>query len=289
MDTKPSTENSDNRESEDLISAFEHLLESLPDDISTLDALVQACEQAQETDRLRKYLYQMTRAHLRQHRPEEARKLLPRLQEHAGASPEIDALIEELTPAPTPPPPPGTDDSAVHAPENNAAVRQAILQAELAFAWHLHDRKLLTRDEYSQTVQDLTDMSARSVEITISTQHALMDRGFANLDHVLAAVARESRIPILPVSRFETPMAVASIIPASWIRTRGAIPFDRVGKEYNIALLNPYNDRLQAEISAKIGQRCHFFMTAAQEFDRWLERFTANVAKASSTATDASA
>lgn len=263
----------------DTIVAFEALLESMPDDVSTLDALLHSCLLAKDTGRIRRYLVQLARIHLRQNRLADAQALLPELRAQAKDSPEITALIKEIESQESE----SAEEPAPLPALNETELRQSTLQSELAFAWYAHDRQLLTREEYAQMVQDLTELASNPMlGTTVSLQHALKNRERPNVEHMLATVTRDAHISAVPVSHFDTPPAVAQLLPMTVIRIQGVVPFERIGAEVLIALLNPFNDRLRAEISASIGARCHFYLTTSTEFDRWVEKQTALAASAES-------
>ncbi|MBP7275565.1 MAG: hypothetical protein KBA51_05120 [Kiritimatiellae bacterium] len=265
------------------IEINEQLLETMPEDVPTLGELVRASALIGDLDRVERYAVRLARLHMQEERLTKALGLIPHLKSVADRSPDAQALLEELRSlAPdysepveqsVPPAPQPSKTPAV--PEHQILPsRQQMLQAELDFAWHIHDRQWVTREEYSEWVQGLTDAtSSADPDATVSLLHVLGHIRYALLDPLMLRVATDVRIPYIDVSRFDTPLTVASMLSPKAVRRMGAAPFERMGKHVLIALLNPYNDRIRASITAQIGHRCHFYLTSAAEFDRWADKF----------------
>lgn len=281
MTTPTPSEQKSTAELQEAIAAFEQVLDLMPDDVPTIEALVQSCSLLQDTERLRTYVVRLATLHMQQEHWADARALTPKLRELAPTCDEAAALLEEIdarlgeAPAPAPAEHPAqAQDLADIAAEDTPRIRQQVLQAELAFAWQLHDRQWITSDDYTQLIQELTDLSSRAESgATVSLLHVLAGREYARMDQLLASIATEAHIPLLPLSRFETPPATAALLPPLFVRTMGAAPFDRIGTETLIAVLNPYNDRLRADVSVRTGHRCHFYLASPVEFDRWADLY----------------
>ena len=264
------------------IEINEQLLETMPEDVPTLEELVRASAQIGDLDRMERYAVRLVRLHLQGDRVAQALGLIPQLKSVAERSPDALVLLEELQGlAPDhPEPEPFSAPTATRPPDAPVVVEQKIipshqqvLQAELDFAWHVHDRQWVTREEYSEWVQGLTDATAGAEpQTTVSLLHVLERIRYSPLEPLMLRVANDARVPYLPVSRFDTPLAVAALLPPKAVRRMGAAPFERMGKDVLIALLNPFNDRLRASITAQIGHRCHFYLTSAAEFDKWVAK-----------------
>jgi hypothetical protein len=279
--TPTPTELKSTAELQEAVAAFEQVLELMPDDVPTIEALVQSCSLLQDEDRLRDYVVRLATMHVRQERWADARALAPKLRDLAPISDEAAALLEEIDqqqaepepaaiPARAPKLAAGSDEAPV---EDSPRIRQQVLQGELALAWQLHDRQWITSDEYAQLIQELTDLSSRAeTGSRVSLLHVLAAREYARMDHLLASIALDAHLPLIPLSRFDTPPATAALLSPVFVRTMGAAPFDRIGIETLVAVLNPYNDRLRADVSVRIGHRCHFYLASAVEFDRWTDR-----------------
>jgi hypothetical protein len=154
---------------------------------------------------------------------------------------------------------------------DDAEWRSAHVTAELSFAWTLFQGGELNQEDYAMVAQDLSAISTNASLVTVSVSHALHDRGSRNLERILAFAARDSGTPLIPLSLFEVQDGVFGMLPREFVIRFGVIPFEMMGSDVLVAVLNPYNKQLREKAEAFIGRRCHFFMTSPSEFDSTLE------------------
>lgn len=279
MTDKPSSKSESRLELLDAIEMYEQLLESMPDDIPTLEELLHLSEDIGDRERIKKYTIQLLRLNLDLNRISDALALAPRLKDMEAESEDIarwlSRLAELSAKAPSQPraeTPPAARPAA--APAESLPSPQQALQAELEMAWHMHDRKWVAQEEYGEWVQDLTELTARAgPRTTVSLLHVLSGRSHPKLEELLLNISKDARVPYVALSRYDTPASVAGMIPPAFIRRMGVAPFERMGKEILVAVLNPFNDRLRASVAAQLGHRCHFYLTSAPEFDKWAEKY----------------
>ncbi len=251
------------------IAAFEQILEVAPDDTGALDALSQAYDLIGDGERGRHYLLRLSRLYIAQKNAAAAAELIPRLERYGAADEEAASLIRDIRHL-VPIGPPTAE------PEKEAAIPQRCegftLDAELALAWRLQTAGLLTPEDYSQVVSDLSDMAARQELLTISLLHVLHDRGFRNLDNVMAFMARESGTPMIRVTSFETIENCQTLLPLEFMVRQGVVPFATIAQEALIAVLNPFDEGLRERVARKTGRTCHFYLTWPADFDAWIAR-----------------
>ena len=120
--------------------------------------------------------------------------------------------------------------------------------------------------------QDLSAISTNAALVTVSVLHAIHDRGGRSMDRILAYAARDSGVPMIPLSLFEVQDQVFQMLPREFIIRFGVIPFEMMGNDILVVLLNPYNKQLRDKAESIIGRRCHFFITAPAEFDAIIEQ-----------------
>ena len=279
MNDKPASGSESRPELLDAIEMYEQLLESMPDDIPTLEELLHLSEDVGDRERTKKYAVRLVRLNIEHNRTADAIALAPRLKDWEAESEDAArwlAKIGELTAKAPAKPPAETPPVArpAPAPVETLPSPQQALQAELEMAWHMHDRKWVVQEEYGEWVQDLTELTARAgPRTTVSLLHVLSGRSHPKLDELLLNISKDARVPYVALSRYETPLAVAGMLSPAYIRRTGVAPFERMGKEVLVAVLNPFNDRLRASVAAQLGHRCHFYLTSAPEFDKWIEKF----------------
>jgi hypothetical protein len=79
---------------------------------------------------------------------------------------------------------------------------------------------------------------------------------------------------VLPLSLFDVQAATFGLLPPDFIVRYGAMPFELMGREVLVAVMNPYDSRLQAQVENATGKPCHFYLTPPKEFDAVVEKLT---------------
>lgn len=269
------------------IAAFEQIVETIPDDRVSLEALSHAYEQVGDLARARDYLVRLAHVVAAENDRESAALLRERLAQHADdprirdASQRLDTLLAagkpvrefEITEQGGQPALPQTQEDS-RQKTSEAEQRGTHVAAELAFAWSLFDAKQLNQEEYAQVAQDLSEISASQVPVTVSVLHVLHDRNHRNLDNIIAYAARESGLPVIPLALFDVQDSCFELLPRGVIVRYGAMVFDLMSKDALVVVLNPFNKELQAETERICGRRCRFFLTTPANFDAVVEKHT---------------
>lgn len=281
------TMSDESRQREDLesqvwnaIAAFEQIVETIPNDRVSLEALSHAYEQVGDLSRARDYLARLVGVVIEEKDREAAETLRERLVELAATDPlsrETLARVDDFIAAST--------GEIKHfdigeepllqsqgAKFDDADWRSAHVTSELSFAWTLFQAGELTQEDYAMVAQDLSAISTNPALVTVSVLHVLHDRGNRSLDRVMAFTARDSATPLIPLSLFEFQDSLSSLIPKAFMVRYGVMPFEMMGNDILVVLLNPYNRQLREKVESLIGRRCHFFMTSPHEFDTTVER-----------------
>jgi hypothetical protein len=263
------------------LSAFEQLVQAVPNDRVALDALAQGFEQVGDLTRSREYLVRLARVVLDADDHEGAAALRERLQRHAGTDPairDVAARIEHLLAQGAG----GEGREGQAAAETVAAEAEspaAIVPAEMTFAWMLLQAGELTEDDYANAVSDLVATTGAKTAVTVSLLHVLHDRAFRHLERVVANTARDVRMAVIPISAFELAELTVNRLSLDMMIRSGAMIFDNLGADALVAILNPYNKTLQKRVEALAGRKCHFFLTTPAEFDAAIEKVKARLGK----------
>lgn len=270
--SRPADEARSRAEALKAITAFEQILEIVPNDLSTLDALVRSCEMVGDAERARKYLIRLIRAHLDLGNTAQVEALADELRRLADGDPDAFDLLAELegtSRRPATPPPPSPESQrpveSAERPETN------LLDAELSLAWRLHEAQLLTQTDYTAVANELTVLAAQPVAERVSALYILYTRRFPKLDSALAFLSRQSRTPIINVAAFNPPRSCRDLLPTEFQVRRCVLPFEQIGPETLVALLNPLDESLRADVGRRIGARCHFYLTRPDQFDKAME------------------
>jgi len=260
------------------ITGFERILEAMPNDRASLEALTHAYEQVGDEGKAKEHLFRLMDVLLAEGDIESARERIERARELAGDDPkfeELTARLEEQASA---------GEGAATAvevgeerrqpqTETDVGVRRTFnMVEELSFAWNLMEANELTQEEYANVVQDLTEMSAGDSTATVSIFHVLEARGAKNMERVIAFVAKECGTPFVSLSGFQFEHETVSVLPMDFMVQRGAVVFESVGPDALVVVMNPYDKHLRKDVEALCGKKCHFFVTLPSEFDQMLDR-----------------
>ncbi len=266
------------------ISAFEQIVEAMPNDKASLEALAHAYEHIGDHIRSREYSIRLLSVFLDERTPELAKDLVAKLRSEAGDDPEVIKMLGLYDAAVVDAVQPSAGDGVVFAAESVAApaetapVAQEVdfrssfdISEELAFAWNLLGANELSQDEYSSVVEDLTEMSAKE-SVTISMLHVLYDRGFRNLERILGMTSKECSAPLIAISQFDLQKETLQILPLDFMVRRGCLLYEQIGGEGLVAVLNPYDKKLREDIERLAGHTCHYFLIHPEAFDEGMAR-----------------
>jgi hypothetical protein len=153
----------------------------------------------------------------------------------------------------------------------DATRRRAVLADEMDMLWDLKQQGLVTEALYAGVVRDLTELTSNDSITTISALHGLSFRGFAGLDALLVQIGNQASVPVIALGGFDLQPAVFGTLPLDYLTFQGVIPFERMGGETLVAVLNPASTRLRNELSAALGCACHYFLIPPADFDIAME------------------
>ena len=259
------------------ISAFEQILEAMPKDRASLEALSHAYEQIGDSTRAKDYLVRLGDVLLEEHDVDAARQVAEKLEHYGDEDPKVAELLRAVKELATRAEMAtgyavGEEQSHVAA-DDGGHLRQGFSMAdELAFAWKLMEAGEITQDEYSSVVQDLTEMSTAESSTTVSVLHVLEFRSSKKLERIMVSVSAECGTPIISLGTFDFTSVAASVLPSEFMICRGTVVFDLIGEDALVVVMNPHDNQLKKDIGAMTGRTCHFFMSLPSEFDRALAR-----------------
>lgn len=274
---------SDTPESEvwNAIGVFEQILEAMPDDRASLEALAHAYEQIGDRTKAKEYSVRLLRLALGEGELDVASALSDKWRPYASEDIELKELIERTEAArqtqavaeETPAASLGDGALAGEAPQESVSRRSASsISEELALAWHLLQNNELSQEEYAKTVHDLTEMSAAANAGTISLLHVLHARGSPHMGRIMVFMSKDCRAPIIALSGFEARQEAASLLQLPFMIRRGAMVFEVMGKHALVVAMNPCDKQLRKDIQQATGKECHFFMCTPADFDAVVER-----------------
>lgn len=146
-------------------------------------------------------------------------------------------------------------------------VHQFDLPRELSLASRLQKSRILPDADYVQVVQDLCDVASVASPTPSTTLHAIEERGMRCHEKAVEYLIEQSGLPFVSLSSYQTPEEVQEWLAPEFSRHRAAVVFGSVGPEALVAVLNPFNHRLQQDARAYVNRGCHFFLTSASHYN----------------------
>lgn len=248
------------------IAFFEKMLQTMPDDRVSLEFLAGAYEQTGKPEKARQAWVQLAQAVLRAGDTEQATALRPRLDPYLGDAQvaELVGRLEELLAAAARP---GGTIMRLGGTRSEAAgtlepgqLHMAAAFEEVNLAWLLHERGFLDSAEYENLTVELTEGSHDIPASPVSALCGLHRIHPEKTDAAVLLLAEMYATVPLRLDAFEMDVAAASALPAVFVRIKGTIPFARMGRTLLVALLNPSDRKLRAEVEALAGCPCAFFL-----------------------------
>lgn len=259
------------------ISAFEQILEAMPEDRLALETLQEAYEKIGDQAQALNYLVRLAKVMLQEGDTMGALGLQPKLISLGGKDPSAREILETLqqlqgSTKPAAAAPAAAAAATAVETRGKAPARRLDISNEMSLAWELAQAGEITQDEYTEVVHDLTENSTKALNSPVTVLHVLEDRQYKNRERILAYLAKLSGTPLITLSAFDLQPAAFNMIPMDLMARQGAIAFDQMAQDLLVAILNPFNKDLQENIKAVTGRECHFYLVSAADFETALEK-----------------
>ncbi|MDD2454954.1 MAG: hypothetical protein PHG96_04585 [Kiritimatiellae bacterium] len=259
------------------IEFFEQMLQSMPGDRTSLEFLAVAYEQTGQKEKRRDCLVSLAEALLAEKDYENAQVIaghLSAFSDYPPAQAAVAKVFEEVQGqilkgqfqkdmevmgggAAASTTEGGFEDAglAVHALSRSASA------AEMDLVWMWKEREYLPKEMCMDVLHDLTDRPVTDTPMLISALALLDEQHPEMTEALMESMQRDSEIPAIPVELFDLMPAATKLLPHVFIQVKGAVPFAVMGGEALVALMNPFNQKLQEEIAALAGRPCHFYLS----------------------------
>ena len=263
-----------------VISTYEDVLESTPQDQQALGRLSTAYGEIGDHVRAKEYMVRLAGIVLAEADGQAAARIKDSLNAFAADDAELKEIalqieaIGALSGEMDVPPEAASASARVGGPSPVPEAPDVTfnLASEMSFAWGLMEAGDLDQDEYAGIVHDLTEMSGQGTELTVSVLHVLESRGLNNLDEILGHIAEKSGTPIISIANFEPTLDAMLALPLNFMVRRGVVVFDFIGTDALVGLLNPCDPDVKDEVQALLKRNCHYYLVQAGGFDHWVER-----------------
>lgn len=258
------------------ISAFEEVLERIPNDYKALHSLSVAYGQIGDHTKAKEYTLRLVDFVILEQNGAIAAEIINDLKLYAEDDPLLNDLllqIDILGKAA------GDAESKLGTKKQKTQLELKAesatfnLASEMTFAWKLVEAGDLSQVEYAGVINDLTEMSAQSDDLTISLLHVLESRNIGDMEKSMGRLIEACGTPVISLDNFEITLDSILALPINFVVARGAMVFDFVESEPLVVILNPYDPDICSEVTELLGGKmCHFFITQPSQFDRRVER-----------------
>ena len=260
-----------------IIGEMEKIHHFLPQDIPTIQTLYEATRRGATPTQAHQYLILMAENAITQGNKQAAAYVLNAVQFHLNNEPppQFESVRSELEVLA------GVGFTAENATGTVGYQGGRIdITQEMALGWKLMDSKMIDEDEYSIMVSELALRAQEPHRGPISSLHSLLGRDEVPMEQLVATVVIDSGLPLIGLTNFELETETVTLLPMDFISRHGVLPFETMGSDVLVAILNPYDEILRTEVLNRINRRCHFYMTTPEDFDAVLSNLVSTESQA---------
>ena len=259
------------------IAFFEKMLQTMPDDRTSLEFLSVAYEQTGQVEKRRDCLIQLADCLLHEKDYENAQSIALRLNafnDYGPAREVIERVAESVQRQILKEAQDKVQESCVQKASVGVsggdafqdtgleihALSRTASAAEMELVWFWKEQNFLAKEICMDILHILTESQIADQPLLISA-FALADEQHPELtEKLMESLQRASNMPPIPLELFEVQPAAVKELSSAFIHVKGTLPFALLGGEVLVAVLNPLNKALQEEIVGRVGKPCHFFL-----------------------------
>ncbi len=251
------------------VAYFEQMLQIMPEDRTTLEFLVVAYDQLGRHADGQKSLVSLAKILIKDRDLEALEGLLPRLEASDNAEARALALKVRTMVAPEPDLTPETPREMTPEERVSMVSRKAI-EAELSLVDSLAADGLVDADEAKHVREQIGASPTDGRVFLISALQILEKENPRLSEKCIAHLADAFGTPPVPLAAFDIPRDLVSKFSSATLRIRGAVPFATLGAHALVAVLNPSDEALKAELSAVMA--CRFYLADAASVEAALAK-----------------
>jgi tetratricopeptide (TPR) repeat protein len=269
----------DDAKLKEAISFFEQMLQTIPDDRTSLEFLAVAYKKSGEADKRLPVLLRLSEALLKDKDYDKASQIAEALSSYPDdpaarrAVTRIAEVVqsqllktqfhreiqEGIAGAPIPgiPVPAALGDSALDV----QAFSRSAAATEMDLVWLWKERGWLAPEKCTEALRVLTERPVSDVPVLISALAWVFQTHPEDTDKLMASMQEASNLPFIPLERLECSREASALLPSAFVQIKGVMPFAVMAGEALVALLNPLSQPLQDEIRERAKCPCHFYFS----------------------------
>ena len=239
------------------VAYFEQMLQLMPEDRVTLEFLAVAYDQLGRKEDAQRTIVSLAKILIKERDIAALEGLLPRLEASEAQEAKMLVLKIRTLIAPAPDLTPETPQ-ALTPEESAASASKEAIAAELELVGQLVESGLLPDDQVNSLRAQIEASPTDGRVFLISALQILEKENPPLCERCVAALADKFGTPPIPLAAFDLPRDLLEKFPSTTMRIRGAVPFAMIGQAALVALLNPADERLRAELNAVMP--CRFYL-----------------------------
>lgn len=239
------------------VAYFEQMLEIMPEDRTTLEFLVVAYDQLGQHEKGQKALVELTKLLIKEGDLQALQGLLPRLQVSDYAPAKALFLKVSTLTAPAPDLTPETPKDQTEDEKTAEATLDAVA-VETELLDFVKEGGVIDAEQYDQLLKLLQAAPTDGRVFLISALQILEKENPTLCEKAIEYLADKYGAPPIPLGAFEPNKKLFSAYPERLLKLRGVIPFAQLGGLTLLAVLNPADAKLKAELE-KIS-KCRLYL-----------------------------
>lgn len=116
------------------------------------------------------------------------------------------------------------------------------------------------------------DLTAPPTEVCTPFLQVITDKALVATEVALKLISDRTRLPCLPLERYEVDFELARSFPAALCRRWCILPFDRMSKSVLLATTNPFNQQVIRELQAVTNDRLLWYLASPAEIAKNLQK-----------------
>jgi len=145
------------------------------------------------------------------------------------------------------------------------------VSAESVVVEKLQQAGLVNKRDGAAALEVFSATSKVARQRPLSALHVLYESGVRNMVDIVLFLARDSGVPLIPLSSFDPPDAYSLLLDSEFGCHKGALAFDALDATVLVAVLNPYDLDLQQEVRTALDRPCIFYLALPSDYDRTLQ------------------
>ena len=133
------------------------------------------------------------------------------------------------------------------------------------------ESKLITEGDFDLCWQK-ADLSAPPMDVLDPLIATLQARDIVPLEKSLRLLCEKSRLPFLPLDRYDFDTELARTFPAAVCRRWCVLPFDRMSKSVLVATANPFNQQAAKELGEATRHRLLWYIASPADLTASLRK-----------------